>query len=368
MSKTEVHIKNQLPDTAIDLSKAYILNGNMLQLQTEESLLIGEENQITPIERKFNSKKQFEEIVLGSSKILFGINSILIDSKVKTSIEFSGYIPEAILFDFTEQGKPKCYLIETMLVKQDFFGYIFPRMTGLFAQRYNQEIQSSFIELACKLVSKNHHLKKKLQSFIVEEEVMEFIKRMLTNKPPVLLITDSALPELPEIMQVYGETWGKLIKPMVLQKFSANKESFCRLSPDLADIDKGKEVIKVKVVKSTEDDHFKNASDDIRISYNMIKTELLNADETIEFNPKQYYISIRKNKNIAFIHVGRKRISLVVVNPEKETRKVIKHHEVKTLTEKVQKFWNGPSCTIVIENINNLNEVITLLKKLIAKS
>ena len=368
MSKTEVHIKNQLPDTAIDLSKAYILNGNTLQLQTTETPLNGEENQVTPIERKFNSKKQFEEIVLGNGKVLFGANSILIDSKVKTGVEFSGYIPDAILFDFNEQGKPKCYFIETMLAKQDFFGYIFPRMTGLFAQRYNQEMQSSFNELACKLVSKNHHLKKKLQSFVTDEEVMEFVQRMIANKPPVLLITDSPILELSEIMKVYDETWRKFIKPMVLQKFSANKESFCDLSPDFIDIDKGKDAAKVKVVKSTEHDHFINASDPIRDSYLVIKTELLNEDKAVEFNPKQYYISIRKNRNIAFLHIGRKRISLVIVNPEKETRKVIKHHEVKTLTEKVQKFWNGPSCTIVIENTDNLSEIITLLKKLVAKS
>ena len=68
------------------------------------------------------------------------------------------------------------------------------------------------------------------------------------------------------------------------------------------------------------------------------------------------------------MNIGKKRISLVVVNPEAETRKNIKHHEIKTLTEKVQKFWNGPSCTIIIENTDKLNEVINLLKKLVAKS
>jgi hypothetical protein len=56
-----------------------------------------------------------------------------------------------------------------------------------------------------------------------------------------------------------------------------------------------------------------------------------------------------------------------VKNPEKETRKLIKHHEVKTLTEKVQKFWNGPSCTVVIENTKNLNEIIALLKMLVKR-
>jgi predicted transport protein len=97
-----------------------------------------------------------------------------------------------------------------------------------------------------------------------------------------------------------------------------------------------------------------------------MQADLLKVDKGLQFNPQTYYISLRKDRNLAFFHFSGKRISLVVKNPEKNTRKQIKHHEVKTLTEKVQKFWNGPSCTIVIENDNHLNEVITLLKKMIA--
>lgn len=366
MKKAETQ-KNQLPNTVIDLSKVYILNGNTLELQTTPFDL--DENQVSPIEKKFKSKKEFEQIVLQNGKILFGTDSLLIDTKIKSNIEFTGtYIPDAILFDFKDHEKPKCYLIETMLSKQDFYGHLFQRMTGFFKQISNKEIQFSFIEFLSKLVNKNYHLKKKLKSFIAEEDVIEFIKRMLSGRTPILLITDDSIQELPEITQVYCETWGKLIKPIVMRKFSINKETLCSLYPDFADIDKGKDKVKEKVLKSTEDDHLKDVSDSIRDIYSMIKTELMKADEGVEFNPKQYYISIRKNRNLAFMNIGRKRISLVVVNPEEETRKAIKHHEIKTLTEKVQKFWNGPSCTIIIEKDDKLNEVINLLKKLIAKS
>jgi predicted transport protein len=183
-----------------------------------------------------------------------------------------------------------------------------------------------------------------------------------------LLITDDTIQQLPEIMQVYYESWGKLIKPFVLRKFSINKETLCSLHPDFADIDKGKVNIKIRVLKSTEDDHLKDVEDSVRDTYTLIKEGLLKADKSVEFNPKQYYVSIRKNRNLAFMHIGKKRISLVVVNPEEETRKAIKHHEIKTLTEKVQKFWNGPSCTIIIDTADKLNEVTNLLKKLVAKS
>jgi len=369
MKKTETQIKNQLPDTVIDLSKVYILNGNTLELQTIEPPFDADENQTSPVEKKFKSKKEFEEIILQNSKVLFGETTLLIETKVKAGNKFSGtYIPDAFLFDFKDTEKPKCYMIETMLSKQDFYGQLFPRMTGFFKQLSNKDIQTSFIELICKIVNKNYHFKKKLKSFIGEEEVPEFINRILTGKPSVLLITDDTIHELTEIMQVYIDTWGKQIKPIVLRKFSINRQTLCTIYPDFADIDKGKDKVKEKVLKATEEDHLKGVSDGILDIYSQIKAELLKVDEQVQFNPKQYYISIRKNKNLAFMSIGKKRISLVVVNPETETRKAIKHHEIKTLTEKVQKFWNGPSCTIILENTDKLNEVINLLKKLVAKS
>ena len=51
-----------------------------------------------------------------------------------------------------------------------------------------------------------------------------------------------------------------------------------------------------------------------------------------------------------------------------ETKKEITHHHVKTLTAGVQKFWNGPSCAVIIETTEYLEEVKTLLRKLVAKS
>jgi len=368
MKKTETPIENQLTEIVVDLSKAYILNGNTLEFKTEPPF-DADENQTSPVEKKFKSKKEFEEIILLNNRVLFSDTTLLIETKVKTGFEFSGtYIPDAILFNFKDTEKPKCYLIEVMLSKQDFYGHLFPRMTGFFKQLSNKDTQTSFIELICKIVNKNYHFKKKLKSFIGEEDVPEFIHRVLTGKPSVLLITDDTIQELPEIMQVYIDTWGKLIKPIVLRKFSINRQTLCIIYPDFADIDKGKDKVKEKVLKSTEEDHLKGVSDVILDIFSQIKAELLKADEQIQFNPKQYYISIRKNKNLAFMNIGRKRISLVVVNHEEDTRKAIKHHEIKTLTEKVQKFWNGPSCTIIIENADKLNEVINLLKKLIAKS
>jgi len=85
------------------------------------------------------------------------------------------------------------------------------------------------------------------------------------------------------------------------------------------------------------------------------------------FNPKKTYISIRKNRNIAYFIIARKRIKLVVLQSEEETRKEIKFHTVQTLSAIAQNSWNGPSCAIIIETTEHLDEIKTLLRKLITK-
>mgnify|MGYP006953759458 CR=1 FL=1 len=51
-----------------------------------------------------------------------------------------------------------------------------------------------------------------------------------------------------------------------------------------------------------------------------------------------------------------------------ETRNEIKNYPIKTLTAGVQKFWNGPSCAIMIDNADHIDEIKNLLKKLISKN
>ncbi len=75
---------------------------------------------------------------------------------------------------------------------------------------------------------------------------------------------------------------------------------------------------------------------------------------------------MRKERNIAFFQLGRKKLSIVIANPEKGMREQIKHHAVRTLADSVKKFWNGnENCfTVVIEKKEHLEEVLNLLKKL----
>ena len=120
-----------------------------------------------------------------------------------------------------------------------------------------------------------------------------------------------------------------------------------------------------KVKRKTEEDHLKGVSEAVKGIYMKIKTELLKEDSSLQFNPKSIYISIRKDRNLAFFHLRKQSIYLVVMCAEKQVRKTVKHHVVKTLPDSVKKFWNGESTGIVIERADNVQEIIGLLKKVI---
>ena len=82
---------------------------------------------------------------------------------------------------------------------------------------------------------------------------------------------------------------------------------------------------------------------------------------TLEFNPQRYYISLRKKRNFAFIKVRKKKIGIIAMLKEEKIRDKIKTHEISTLTESVQKFYNSPCARIEINNDKNLDEIIDLL-------
>jgi predicted transport protein len=316
-----------------------------------------------PIEIKFKSDKELEQLILINSNAFFGENTLLFKDKSETRDE---HFPDKFLLDFTNAEKPRLYLIEVILPDQSF-GQCFVRITHFFALLRNRKNQNDFIFKLYEIINSNKELKKKLQTYIPKDiDIPEFLATLLDNRPLVLLITGGEKSELSILVEIYVETWGKMLKTIIIRKYESEGETSYPMSPAFADLLKN-DKSKPEVVKSTEEDHLNACSEMSRNIFNEIKSALLKTDSSIEFNAKKIYISLRKGKNLAFFHL-RKKISLVVMNPEDDTRKQIKHHEIKTLPVSVQKFWNGPSCTIILENMAKLEEVISLLKKMIAKS
>ena len=339
--------------------RLFVLKNGKLQTVSGEYSNNGSEMN----EAKFHSKSDLVEFILGNYKTLFGENTVLIDNTKNTN----EYFPNVFLFDFNEQEKPKMYIIEINF-SDDSLGLLYARITHFIASLKNRNYQNDFLLELLKIIDADKQKKKELQARLREEQdISKLLSEMLENKPTILLVRDNENVVLNLMQAVYIETWGKMVRQILIKKYYCGNDKIFSTEPDFADIWKNEKNKKTEIVKSTEEDHLKVCSEIVRNIYNEIKTTLLKTDGSIEFNAKKIYISVRKNKNLAFFHL-RKKISLVVMNPEDDTRKQIMHHEIKTLPASVQKFWNGASCTIIIENSSNLAEVIYLLKKMIAKA
>ena len=114
--------------------------------------------------------------------------------------------------------------------------------------------------------------------------------------------------------------------------------------------------------------HLEGVNDQVKEIYMKIKDALLKTNKNLVFNPKKYYISILYNKTIAFFRFRRKKIRLVVLMPEEEVKTKVKKHTIVHLSEGVQKFWNAASCEIIIDNIENIDEIIHLLKSFLKEN
>ena len=322
---------------------------------------------------QFDYEADFEREVVLNSKQFFGINSIYIDAKRKIETKSLGNsIPDGFLFDLSDKDNPEFYIVEVELAKHDFFNHIFPQITKFFGFYKNPKSQNDLVEKIFSFINNDSEIKKEFKKYLGEKEIYKFIKDTIERSQNILLVIDGDKKELPEIMETYSDTWGKMVKLILLKKFINNSDTIYTMHPDFeiiefADIE-NEISVNTDEIEYDEDFHLDGVSELIRQIYNDLKTDLLKADSSLVFNPKKYYISIRKDRNIAFFMIARKRIRLVVMQSDEETRKEITHHTVQTLVASVQKFWNGPSCAIIIETAEHLDEIKTLLRELVAKN
>jgi predicted transport protein len=322
---------------------------------------------------QFEKEADFEREVISNSKQFFGTNSIYIDAKRKIETKNLGNsIPDGFLFDLSDKDNPEFYIVEVELAKHDFYNHIFPQITKFFGFYKNPKSQNDLVEKIFSFITSEDDIKKEFKKYLGEKEIYKFIKDTLERSQNILLVIDGDKKELPEIMETYSDTWGKMVKLTLIKKFFNGSDTIYTMHPDFEDIEFAEIETEISAdtedIEYTEDYHFEGVSEVVRQIYGDIKSDLLKANSALIFNPKKYYISIRNSRNIAFFKIARKRITLVVMQAEQETRNEITQHTIKTLPDSVQKFWNGPSCAIVIETTEHLNEVKTLLKKLASKN
>lgn len=327
------------------------------------------QNGIRYVERQYKLETDFERLVVNSSKTFFGQNTIFIDSKKKIdNTSFGGVIPDGFLFDFSDKKNPEFYLVEVELSKHSFFNHIFPQITKFFAFYKNSSSQGKLIEKIYSIFEDDQELRNELKLKIGKKEIFKFLKDIIENSQ-ILLIIDGEKKELPEIIETYTDTWGKMVKVAILKEYigdSSQVSPIYSLSPDFKNIETIDIIIDNKDEQTlktayTEQFHLEDVNENTLSIYTKLREQLLERIPSLQFNSQRYYVSLRKKRNFAFIKIRKKKIGIIAMLKEEKIREKISRHEISSLAESVQKFYNGPCARIEIDNDRNLEEIINML-------
>lgn len=317
------------------------------------------------IETEFLIEEEFEKMVKENSKILFGSKTIYFDLKNKIDSKSLGSsIPDGFLFDFKDRENPEFYLVEVELEKHDFYKHIFPQITKFFAFFKNPKSRNDLIDKLFHFIKSNEKLEKEFKEYLGKKEIYKAIKDIIENSQNILLIINDNKPELQEVFETYTDTWDKMVKVEVLKQYKANKKTIFTLNPDFENIGFIEPISKEEVEgRYSENFHTKDIEQNVTYVYEKIKNAMLKIDPNIKINPQRYYISLRKNKNFAFIKIKKKKMHIIVMLPYEIGASLIKKNKLTKLHESVQNFYNGPCFKVTLENKDNLKEVLEALKE-----
>lgn len=321
-------------------------------------------------ELEYEKESYFEEDIFSNSRILFGENTIYINAKKKIeSKSLGGAVPDGFFFDFSDKLDPQFYIVEVELSTHDFYGHIFPQVTKFFAFFMNNKTQRALVDKLYNVIDTDAALRNQFKKYLDKKEIYKFLSDLIKNSQNILLIIDGEKDELPEIMETYSDTWGKMVKVMEVQKFSNGTDVAFTVDPD------PEQLIEVPYQEPNDDEpkkypeanHLKGVQENIKVAYRKIKTICKNISTDLKFCPTKYYISIKSKTNLAFMIFRKKKIRLVAMMPESEIRKIVKKYPISSLSKSVQNFYNGPCAVIHILDNKHLNEIRTVIKRILDK-
>jgi predicted transport protein len=332
--------------------------------------IIGNGRRYTQFE--YATERDFEEEIVASSKMLFGKNTIYINAKKKVdSKSLGGAVPDGFFFDFGDSTDPQFYVVEVELSSHSFYNHVFPQITKFFAFFKNTKLQKSLVDKIFSVINTDDALRNDFKKYLGQLEIYKFLSDIIESSQNILLIADGPIVELPEITDTYTDTWGKMVRYLEVRKYQSGTDTIYTITPDFETLQYEGGVEEAGV--ETEDDqpiyhesyHLEGVSQNSVEIYNQVKAVAMRVDNSLVFNPQKYYISIRAGKNIAFIKVRNKKIRLIVMMPEEEIRKCVKHHSVAALSAPVQKFYNGPCAAVDIQNPEHMDEIEAVILKMI---
>jgi len=317
------------------------------------------------IESKYTVESEFEQEIVSEHKLFFGDDIIYIDAKKKIGSQSLGnVIPDGFLFDMSDPENREFYLVEVELESHDFYKHIFPQITKFFAFFKNSKRQKELVEKLFSTINTDQDLKQEFKKYLGNKEIFKFLNDVIDSSQNILIVIDGDKAELPEIMDTYSDTWGKMVKVITVRKFTCDNKVIFSVQPEFETLEYSPPEPIIDGGDISEEFHLEGVRENVKQIYSTLKERVLAINSSFVFNPTKYYISIRGKKNIAFITVRKTKVRIIPMMSEEEIRARIKFHSVKSLSKSTQSFYNSPCAAIFVHDLVNLDEIIELLKTL----
>jgi predicted transport protein len=325
----------------------------------------------------YKLEEDFEDDIIRNSRNLFGDKSVYMDYKRKINTKnLGGTIPDGFLLNLADTENPIFYLVEVELSKHDFYGHIFPQITKFFAFFKNSQSRNDLLDKIYSIIQTDENIQNEIRKLVNGKEIYKLLKDAIEDNPNILLIIDDNKQELPEIIDTYTDTWGKILKLEIIKKYIKNNDVIFSMEPEFETLDYYMESnVSIGIGKIdtndaiiTEDIYLSKFSDKLKNIYNKLKEEALNLDANLFFNPQKYYISIKSNRNIMYIEPRKKKFRLVIMLDADIIKQNIKKSKITELSQSVQGFYNGSCAAIDLDEIDKVKEIIDLLKIIITRS
>jgi len=316
-------------------------------------------------------ESDFESEIVRNHARFFGADTVYIDAKRKLDTRaLGGTIPDGFLFDFSDRDNPEFYLVEIELAAHDFFSHIFPQVTRFLGFFQNPQSQQKLVEKLFAIITETPELSERFGTYLGGREIYKFLRDLIDTSQNILLVLDEDKPELPEIMDTYSDTWGKIVRVATIRKYMCEDDMIFSMHPEFSAIEYGPLTAPEDAEKTdvlyTEEFHLEGVNDAARNAYFALKDRIMRAIPGAQFNFTKYYISIKAPVNTAYIEVRRKRLNFVLFLDAESARLSLSEHAVRELSQSVQDWWTGgrggtkPACKVVITDADNIDEVVDL--------
>jgi len=310
-------------------------------------------------ELPFQNEDEFERLLLENSGMLFGEKSLYIDFKSRVEGRTLGSaIPDGILVDFRDPEDPKFYLVEVELSEHDFYKHIFPQVTKFFAFFKNPKGRTELVEKMFTVINADQNMRDRFNQLVGSKEIYKSLKDIVENSQNILIIIDGLKPEFDEVKETYTDTWDKMVQVMVIKKFQANDSIILYVNPDFEEQGLEQPPDGDNEERYTEEYHLGDVAPNIISTYQRLKQEISRIEPRIVFNPQKYYISLRGEKNFAYIKFRKQKMHIILMMSYEDGKQLIKKHKLSPLSDSIKKFHGGECFRITLENEDNLDEVI----------